>query len=305
MRDDFMKVVLNNSEYIFLIGYQKEERYRASFNNLVEMEKTFNISFEGWYSAGYWNEKYIPYTLFDGEKAIANVSVNIMDFNTFGEQKRYIQIGTVLTDEDYRNRNLCKFLMEHVLNEWNDICDFIYLFANNSVLEMYPKFGFRPVKEYAYLKSIEKNIGHQNFEKLNMDIQSNRDLLYKYAKTSMKYGNFAMNENADLIMFYCTSFMKENVYHIKSLDVIAIAVFNNNQLHLLDVVGTTDVELDKIIYSLSNSEIDEVLLGFTPKDCNSYEVKEISGDDETLFVQKNKTALFDSNKIMFPLLSHA
>ena len=105
-------------------------------------------------------------------------------------------------------------------------------------------------------------------------------------------------------MFYCTSFLKENVYYIKSLEVIAVAVLNDNQLHLWDIFGENEVELDTIINSLVNFKIDEVMLGFTPIDCSSYEVKEISGED-TLFIQKGRTKLFDTNKIMFPLLSHA
>ena len=150
-----MKVTLNNKEYTFLIQYQKEEKYRAAFNALAK--KVFGISFEEWYAAGYWNEKYIPYTLFDGEHAVANISVNIMDFEVCGEKERYIQIGTVMTDENYRNQNLSRFLMEKVMEEWGSKCKFVYLYANKSVLGFYPKFGFYQVKEYEYFKSIKVN----------------------------------------------------------------------------------------------------------------------------------------------------
>lgn len=295
-----MKINVNNKEYTFLVGYRKEDQYRAALSDLAK--KIFGISFEDWYKAGYWNEKYIPYTLFDGEKAVANVSANIMDFNVFGERQRYIQLGTVMTDDDYRNKNLSRFLMEKILSEWRDKCKLIYLYANSSVLDFYPKFGFSRVKEHVHFKQAEKNTG--DFEKLNMDVQSNRDMLHDYAKNSKAFGKISMSENADLVMFYCTSFLKENVYYIKPLDVIVVATFNDNQLHLSDVFGKTKIELDKIIESLGGAEINEVLLGFTPEDCKSYEIKEASGDD-VLFVQKGKEKLFDENKVMFPLLSHA
>jgi len=298
-----LKINLADKEYIFLIGYQREVKYRAAFDILAK--KVFGISFEEWYQAGYWNEKYIPYTLFDGNKAVGNVSVNIMDFNTLGKPQRYIQIGTVLTDENYRNKKLSRFLMEKVLEEWNDKSDFVYLYANPTALEMYPKFGFTRVKEYEYFRAINKNIEqHENFEKLNMDMQSNRAMLYDYAKNSSVFSKLSMRENADLVMFYCISFFKENVYYIKALDAIAVAKFNNNQLYLLDVFCKVEVELDTIINSLINSRIDEVVLGFTPKDISSYKPREIVEAD-ALFIQKNKTILFDKNKLMFPLLSHA
>ncbi len=298
-----MKITLSNKEYTFLIGYQKDQERRAAFDILVK--KIFGISFEDWYKAGYWNEKYIPYTLFDGDKAVANVSVNIMDFDNCGNPKHYIQIGTVLTDKEYRNKKLSRFLMEKVLDEWNKNCDFIYLYANKSALEMYPKFGFHKVKEYEYLKIISKKIyTSENFEKLDMDEKSNRDLLHNYAKNTVAFSKLSLKENADLVMFYCISFLKNCVYYINSLDTIVIATYEENQLHLWDVFAKIKVELDQIINALLNPKIDQIILGFTPLDCINYKVREISGDD-ALFILQEKTNIFDDYKIMFPLLSHA
>ncbi len=297
-----MRVTLGNKEYEYLIAYQHEDKYRVVFNNLAE--KIFSLSFEVWYESGYWREKYIPYTLFDAERAVANVSVNIMDFITLGKQQRYIQIGTVMTDEDSRHKNLNRFLMEKVLEEWNKQCDFIYLFANKTVLEMYPKYGFERVKEYEYFKSVKKNAESTNYEKLNMDNQSNREMLHDYAKNSKVFGKLSMRENADLVLFYAITILKDNIYYIKSLDVIAIATFKDNQLRLWDIFSKVELELDEVIYSLVNMQIDEIVFGFTPMECSAYKFREILSDD-ALFVQKDKTKLFDENKVMFPLLSHA
>lgn len=113
-----------------------------------------------------------------------------------------------------------------------------------------------------------------------------------------------MCDNADLVMFYSLGPLKDTIHYIASLDAIVIAQFNDDILHLWDVFAKGEVELDKIIEALANPQITRILLGFTPKDTNSYEVKEVSGDDY-LFVQRNKTDLFAKNKLMFPLLSHA
>lgn len=297
-----MKVNLDNKEYDFLIGYQKDLKKRHAFNQAVI--KVFGLVFEEWYSAGYWNEKYIPYTLFDGETAVANVSVNIMDFLVFGKQQRQIQIGTVLTDEAYQHKGLCKFLMERVLEDWKNKCDLIYLFANATVLNMYPKFGFHKKNEYEYFKFIDKKVEDENFEKLNMDIQSNRDMLYDYVKSSIGFGKISMHENADLVMFYCITVLKNNIFYIKSLDVIAVATFTDDKIRVWDIFSQINIDLDKILYQLVNPRIHSIVLGFTPKNPNSYQVRALSGDD-TLFIYSDKNQLFDENKIMYPLLSHA
>lgn len=291
-------------EYTFFKGYQSNDNRRVAFNDLAE--KTFPISFEVWFKAGYWNEKYIPYTLFDGDKAIANVSVNIMDFNVFGERKRYIQLGTVMTDKNYRNKGLSRHLMERVLEDWNSKCDFIYLYANSTVLNFYPKLGFTPVKEYEFFKRVRKS-GPSTFIKLNMNEQSNRDKLYDYAKNTKAIGKLSMQENADLILFYCITVFKDDVYYSEPLDVIVVAKFDNDQLHLLDAYRMTDVSLDDVIDSLCNDITKTVLLGFTPKDCSSFEIRQINEElkDDVLFIQNGKNKLFDENKLMFPSLSHA
>lgn len=289
-------------DFTFLTDYRHDDKHRIAFSALTQ--KVFGITFEAWYQTGYWNEKYIPYTLFDGEKAIANVSVNIMDFNTFGKSQRYIQVGTVATDPDYRHQKLSRFLMEKVLADWRGKCDFIYLYANPSAVDVYPRFGFQKVKEYEYHKMIEKKSTSVEFEKLDMSMQFNRDKLYDYAKHSAVFGKVSMRENADLVMFSCVSFLPDHVYYIKSLDLIVVAFFKENQLHLWDVFGKKKVELDSVINILAHGQIDHVVLGFTPEDLDAYEVREFAGDD-TLFIEQDKTKLFDENKIMFPLLSHA
>ena len=95
---------------------------------------------------------YIPYTLLCKDDAVANVSVNVLDFKTLEGFKHCIQIGTVMTKKNFRELGLSRFLMEQVLQEWDSKCDLIYLYANKSVLDLYPKFGFNPVKEYTYFR---------------------------------------------------------------------------------------------------------------------------------------------------------
>lgn len=66
-----------------------------------------------------------------------------------------------MTDENYRKKGLNRILMEKVLSEWKSKCDMIYLYANDSVLDFYLKFGIVPVEEYqAAKKIIQANNGY-------------------------------------------------------------------------------------------------------------------------------------------------
>ncbi len=117
-------------------AYRNDEALRKSFNDLATL--VFGINFEEWH-------QYV-----DGRKLIANVSVNVLDFVVNGEEKRAIQIGTVMTHPEYRNRGLSKRLMHKVLEAYENRYDFMYLFANQNVLDFYPKFGFKAVSDYPF-----------------------------------------------------------------------------------------------------------------------------------------------------------
>ncbi|KTC66263.1 Predicted acetyltransferase involved in intracellular survival and related acetyltransferases (plasmid) [Legionella adelaidensis] len=288
----------------FLKAYQKEDKKRAAFNRLAV--KIFDLSFEEWYQSGYWRDKYIPYTLFDGEQAVANVSVNIMEFNIFGHRQKAIQIGTVMTDEAYRNQGLSKSLMEKVFEDWKEKTHLIYLFANSTVWGFYPKLGFKSVKEYQYQRRIEPT-KPGNFVKLDMDAMEDREKAYDYVHNTCPFGKISMQGNADLVMFYCITVYKDNVFYLPELDVIALAEIKEQELNLLDVFSKQEQNLDDIIYTLSDETTETVQLGFVPQDCSSYEKIPVNEKekDEMLFIELGKTALFDENQLMFPLLSHA
>ncbi|MCT4544464.1 MAG: GNAT family N-acetyltransferase [Vallitalea sp.] len=296
-------IKIDNKIYGYAVNFKDNKEIRTSFNSLTR--KTYGFDFEEWYQNGYWKDKYIPYALLDGEKVISNVSVNIIDFLVMGEKKRCIQIGTVMTDVEYRNQGLSKFIMEKVLEEWKDKCDMIYLFANDSVLDFYPKFRFRPANEYQHSININSERTTSTAKRLNMSDEKDRSFLINTIRKSLPVSKLAMCDKESLIMFYCTSFMKQNVYYIESLDTIVIADYDENILYLNDVFSLRDVSLDDIIAAMVNKEIRKIVFGFTPVDTTSYDVNLLIEEDTTLFVMGDKVDFFKNKQIMFPLLSHA
>lgn len=297
------KILIDGKEYAFIKDYKDNAVFRKSYNSLTE--KTYGFDFEQWYQTGYWGSGYVPYSLLDGENIVANVSVSIIDCLVLGENKKYIQIGTVMTDSAHRNHGLIRYLMEKVLEEWKDKCDMIYLFANDSVLNLYPKFGFMAVNEYQCSKTITNDHEIIVAEKLDMSLDDSRELVINKINNSISISKLGMMKNVGLVMFYCTSFMRENVYYLKGQDVIVIAELEGDSLYLQDIFSPSEVDVDNIIKELTNKEIKTVVFGFTPNDASSYCVNLLQEDNTTLFVMKDKKDLFQNNKLMFPILSHA
>lgn len=291
---------INSKEYIFVIGNGKNDKYRASFNSLTE--KTFGFHFEQWYQNGYWKNQYLPYSLMDGEEVVSNVSVNVMSFDVYGKTKHFIQLGTVMTDVAFRNQGLLRILLERVIADWQFKCDFIYLFANDSVLNFYPKFGFTKLDQYEFTKNISKKNKGRCAKKLNMTDECHKKLVYDKANTSVSNAKISMIGNAELIMFYCTSYMKDSVYYIQEYDTVVIANYHNDALELLGVFNTNEIPLDTVIEYMTQENTKSVKLSFTPKEIDSYKVSPL--EEDTLFVLGDTTILHPNKPFMFPTLSH-
>ncbi|GAA4806899.1 GNAT family N-acetyltransferase [Litoribaculum gwangyangense] len=292
----------NNITYGFARDFKHDQKLRASFNSLTEA--VFGFSLENWYHDGFWSDYYIPYSLIHNDKIVSNVSINKIEFVIEGARKLGIQIGTVMTDEKYRNRGLNKYLMERILPEWKDRSDFVYLFANDSVLDFYPKFGFKVAEEYQHSKIIDKHSDSSAWKKLNMEDPADVTFLVGKIKDSNPIAKISMRNNVSLIMFYCNWFKKNSIYYIEELDAIAIADFENDTVYLDDIFSINPVNINKVIQSISDKRILRVILGFTPLNDEGFEKHVLKGTD-TLFMLKN-TFEFSTNKHwMFPVLSHA
>lgn len=289
-------------KYRFIKNYREDTNLRNSFNQLTK--KNYGFNFEAWYNAGFWGDSYIPYSLCDGDRVIANVSVNIMEFK-FGEvEKKYIQLGTVMTDIDYRNQGLSRFLMEKVMEDWKNKTDGIYLFANDSVLDFYPKFGFIPIKEFQYYKEVDQ-MGHErNAHPIDLTTQDSLNTFADIIKHSVSNGAFVMQNKLTLLMFYATSFMKNSVYYMKEQDAYVIAELDEHSLLIHEIIADHIIDLGSIFQAFG-SDIKKVSLGFTPLCTDSYLKAEVNEEDTTLFVYGDELKVFSDKEIMFPTLSHA
>ena len=289
--------------YSYTSDVRDNDKLRASFNALTQ--QTYGFNFEDWYQKGYWGDRYQPHLLLDGDRAIANVSVNIIEFLIMGEKKTYIQLGTVMTEKDYRKQGLNRLVMDRVLEKWKDKCDLLYLYANDSVLNYYPKFGFVTADQYQYSRPLSLEKEGLDVEKLDMSDKKVRDLVIRKTSKSKPVASLQMYDNESLIMFYLSSFMSDTVYYIKSLDTIAVAEYEGDSLLLYDVFSTKEPALDRVIEALATSTTKKALLGFTPINKENFDVSLLKEDNTTLFVMGKDINIFKENQLMFPLLSRA
>lgn len=293
-------------EFEIVKNYRENETLRHSFEKLAQ--ETFGIDFESWYQNGFWTNRYNPYSvLLDGE-IVANVSVNQMKMRLAEKEYHFIQLGTVMTYEKHRNKGYIRRIMEEIEKDYAEV-DGFYLFGNDSVLDFYPKFGFKPAQEFQMVKGKVKNCNDNGIntftaKKVPMETPNDWEFMVQQIEKSVPNSRFEMVDNSQLAMFYLSSFMKDNVYFVESENAYVVAEVDGTELLLTAIYAEQVVDLDKVIAAFGN-EIEEVKLGFTPLEDSGFETIPYKEEDCTLFLKGNAWEAYRKDKLRFPELSHA
>ncbi|MDR7235980.1 GNAT family N-acetyltransferase [Neobacillus drentensis] len=248
----------------FIKSYRDNEDLRKSFNQLAS--NTFGIEFESWYQNGYWTEKYQPYSFIENSKVVANVSVNHVNLVIHSEIKQAIQIGTVMTHPDYRNRGLSRKLMEIVLDDFKQV-DLVYLFANQTVLDFYPKFGFHTMKEVQFIMDYGSPTTPCPFTMKKLDGSNQEDLafIYNLAKNRKTISDiFATTGSEELLMFYCLMVFSQDLYYLEDENALVIFQIEGDCLHLYDVVSPMEFTLHSILRKIATPECRKVVFHYHP-----------------------------------------
>ncbi|ETI69469.1 GNAT family N-acetyltransferase [Neobacillus vireti] len=288
-------------ELSFVKNYKENFSLRTSFNRLAA--STFGIQFETWYQHGFWTEKYQPYSYVDNGQVIANVSVNLLTLVINNEEKQAVQIGTVMTHPDYRNQGLARKLMDKVLADFSQV-DFIYLFANQTVLDFYPKFGFAPVEEVQF----SMDYCHIPAEQLGvrkLDGSKPDDLTFVHTLAAERISgskHFGTKGSEELLMFYCLMVFNQDLYYLEEEKCLVICQRENTVLHLYDVISEEKVVLKDILRKIADNSITKIILHYHPDD---NEVKLDKQPYQSKLFVKNMTGVKLPKEFKHPFTSQA
>ena len=286
-------------------NYMKDDNKRHMLNELTE--KVFGFNFESWVTRGYFEGDYIPYSFVDGGKIVSNVSANRMMFMQSGARRYYIQIGTVMTDPDYRKQGLAAKLMKRVIEDYEKDCDGIYLFGDLSAAGFYRKMGFEILNQFRYFVKEE----FCRFEKgadafipiMDMDDGVKKKYL-DYVHNSEEHSSFEQINKYGLQMFYTAGL--DGVLYSADLDCFIVLEQGETPV-LQSVLSRKKVSLTEVLKRIK-FENPKCMLGFTPLDedkttCTSEEYD--GADDYRLFYRGKKLESIERDKLYFPDLSHA
>ncbi|NQU66653.1 MAG: GNAT family N-acetyltransferase [Candidatus Marinimicrobia bacterium] len=244
-----------------------------------------SISFEDWYSKGFWTENYIPFSILDSGKIISSVSVAFMRTIQNGKKAKAIQLGAVGTLPEYRNQGLSRKIMSHVINKYMNDIDFFFLHANESVVDFYPKFGFRSFKESVFLTEPYVQKPQYTARKLDISIDSDYLLLQSILNNRQTLTEvFSAEEYGFITMWHILNLYHDKLYYLEKENVIIIKEEENNTLFILDVLFTGTIEFQSILPKIIESSSIQCIKYYFPPDIINYPYDTILQEDTGLFI---------------------
>lgn len=238
----------------FCNGNDKE--YQFMLNNLL---KNIFLDFQFWYDLNLWDENYESYSIIENNEIVSNICV----FKTqiLFDQKQYsaLSFGAVATKEEYRGRGLSRVLIEHIVNKYDNVP--MYLAANDSVVDFYPRFGFNRI--YEKLPVCECKINNKATpNKLCYDDPKVWNYVYNRVNFSQKL-DCLNTANINIFHIYF-GYLKDCIYELPEINTMVIAEQEGEILKLIGVFSKKDISFFDLVRYLPFTNVKRIEFGFMP-----------------------------------------
>lgn len=226
----------------FVKNYKTNDALRLSFDALAK--NTFGISFEAWYQDGCWNDRYIPYSIEDQGRIIANASANKMTLIIEGQEVQAIQIGTVMTDPEYRRRGLAYELIQKIISDFDESVSLYYLAADVEAMSLYNRCSFSevPAVRYSWQNPLKSTV---KLEKAHLSLKE----LVKAKKNSVLKGSrFEVIDDEHILSFYYHHGFNDKIYRVDNETLIVADIKGGEQeLEIYDVFSKSDYSMNDLV----------------------------------------------------------
>jgi len=239
------------------VSHSNDPVYEQMFDDLIQ--EVFGFSFAPWFARELWDERYESYSIIQDGRMLSNVCIFKDDMLLYGQTIRAHQFGAVATRKSERGKGLSRLLMEHVLSLYPEVPTFLY--ANPSVIDFYPRFGFR--QAYTYRPRVAVSINNQPDLAVKYDVDDN------IVRQSL-YGKRIHSEVADSLraqsiqIFHLLMDYPDGIYFLPGSEAVVIAEQKGHNLFIADVITKKPITFDELKMELPFTGVKRVEFGFCP-----------------------------------------
>jgi predicted N-acetyltransferase YhbS len=241
-----------------------EREWHEAFHDYVAQVFP-GVSFRRWAAHGGWQENYRVFALLDAGRIVASASLTRMDLVLRGRVMRGWQLGAVGTEPNYRGRGLQHRVMQHVLAQ-ADAADLVFLFANETVSDFYPRFGFRRARESVFTAEHRAKPTGTPLRILAPDSGADRALLARVAAEAQPTtALFGARAYGSIVLWYVYNFHGEHVRYVPEHDALILAEQIGSTLLVYDVLTRTPFDVAQQLPQLIGAPIERLEFFYSPE----------------------------------------
>lgn len=295
------------SKVEFVSHYNIKNYYSNSFNKLAQ--DIFDTDLTEWLKKSYSENTYIPFSYTYQNEIVANASAYLMHLSINNVHYKAIQIATVMTRQDFRNKGLSRDLIDRIIRFYEHDFDFFYLYANETVVEFYPKIGFTRQTELLFTMEAA-HVGRNNYQKhylqrLNMKNPTHYALVEELInRRDFSFYSMEIIHQNQLLLFQLLVELDDIIYYMKEEGIVVVFEVVDDSLHLYDIITNKPFNLQTILARIIPKPIKNIHFYFGVNDADLMILKKrVSTDEDVLFT---KSALKEvPADLYFPLTSRA
>ncbi len=275
-------------------NYYSNPEYEAMYDDLIK--ETFGFSFAPWFERKLWDERYESYSIIENGRMLSNISIFKTNLLVVGKPVRAHQYGAVATRKSWRGKGLSRVIMEHINSLYPDVPAF--LSANPSVLDFYPRFGFRRVTEYR--PALDAKIDNPTAPIIML--KPDDEAVQSAIQNRTAYSSLVDSVNTQSVqMFHLLLEYTDAIYHLPKSDVVVVAEQTDEKLFVADVISDKPLKWSDIAAELPFVGVQRIEFGFCPDWLGVNAAWEpISGDGDPFFI---KGSLELPERFIFPITS--
>jgi predicted N-acetyltransferase YhbS len=243
-------------------------------------------TFFDWGARGGWGDGYDVFAAVVDDKIVGTVGRTAMRLVIDGKAHDGYQIGAVATHPDHRGRGLAGLLMNKVLNELDTPDQPVILFANKSVLDFYPRFGFRSLAQARFVGHIDLRPAGALAPTLDLAWPTDRAWLAGQCARAGAIGQiFAARDYYGPLLFHLTR-RPRTVFRLDAFGAVVIAEQDGKRLLIEDLLATRPFRLTDALPHVCARPVRTIEFAFHPETWwPETERRALDDDKSPLFVR--------------------
>ncbi len=192
--------------------------------------------------------------------------------------------------------------MEAVLADYGGKVDLMFLFANDSVLDFYPKFGFRQVPETVFTYPTNNIPADFQARKLKIQDVADMDIIRRLAANRQPLtGLFGARDYGHIFLWHALYILPEDLWYLADDDILIAACQEGDRLAIYDILSDHPFSFNAIISKIVRPETQHIDLYFSPDYLDmAFTEKEIYSESP-LFLRGNFPP--EGEQLKFPALA--